>query len=118
MAIGTPVLKGVLILTRLARAACWVMGSPQKSQTQRHPHIECCNFITSYLWNTNFQQFIRPIATTMVLTAAQTTAFFENNDQMGIPHATVIQLQQEGIDTIDDSADFDKDSLVQLAANL
>ena len=114
MAIGTPVLKGVLILTRLARAA-W---AHPKNHRLNGTRIECCNFIASYLWNTNFQQFIRPIATTMALTAAQTTAFFENNDQMGIPHATVIQLQQEGIDTIDDSADFDKDSLVQLATNL
>ena len=28
----------------------------------------------------------------MVLTAAQTTAFFENADQMDIPHVTVVQL--------------------------
>ena len=54
----------------------------------------------------------------MVLTAVQTTAFFENNDQMGIPHAMVIQLQQEGIDTIDDLVDFDEDSLSQLDKNL
>jgi hypothetical protein len=37
---------------------------------------------------------------------------------MGIPHATVIQLQQEGIITVDDIADFDKDTIEQLAANL
>jgi hypothetical protein len=54
----------------------------------------------------------------MVLTAAQTTAFFENPEQMGIPHDTVVQLQQEGITTVDDLADFDKDSLQQLADNL
>jgi hypothetical protein len=36
------------------------------------------------------------------LTAAQTTAFFEAPAQMGIPHPTVIQLQDEGISTIDD----------------
>ena len=51
----------------------------------------------------------------MVLTAAQTTAFFEDAAQMGIPHTTVIQLQAEGITTVDDLADFDKDSLQQLA---
>jgi hypothetical protein len=34
---------------------------------------------------------------TVVLTAAQTTAFFENEDQMGIPHATVVQLTKKGI---------------------
>ena len=54
----------------------------------------------------------------MVLTAAQTTAFFEDNDQMGIPHATVVQLQQEGITAVSDLADFDQSSLQQLADNL
>ena len=39
----------------------------------------------------------------MVLTAAQTTAFFENADQMGVQHATVVQLALEGIQTVDDS---------------
>ena len=29
----------------------------------------------------------------MVLTVAQTTAFFENSDQMGIPHETMVQMQ-------------------------
>jgi hypothetical protein len=38
----------------------------------------------------------------MPLTAAQTTAFFEAPAQMGIPHPTVIQLQDEGISTVDD----------------
>ena len=54
----------------------------------------------------------------MVITAAQTMAFFENPDQMGIPHMTVIQLQVEGITVIQDLADFDKDTLQQLADNL
>ena len=54
----------------------------------------------------------------MVITAAQTTAFFKNPDQMGIPHATVIQLQVEGITVIQDLADFNKDTLQQLADNL
>jgi hypothetical protein len=53
----------------------------------------------------------------MVLTAAQTTAFFENEHQMGIPHATV-QLATEGIMSVIDLADFDKESLQQLADNL
>ena len=51
---------------------------------------------------------------TMVLTAAQTTTF----DQMGIPHATVLQLQSKGITSVSDLADFNKDSLQQLADNL
>ena len=54
----------------------------------------------------------------MVLTAAQTTAFFENADQMGVQHAMVVQQAQEGIQSIDDLADFDKEALQQLADNL
>ena len=44
----------------------------------------------------------------MVLTAAQTTAFFENNDQMGIPHERMVKMQHEGIQSVVDLADFDK----------
>ena len=54
----------------------------------------------------------------MILTAAQTTAFFEIPDPMGIPHATMVQMQQEGIQLVADLADFEKDSLQQLADNL
>ena len=54
----------------------------------------------------------------MVLTAAQTTAFFENANQMAIPTATVAQLGNEGITTVDDLIDFDEDSLKQIAENL
>ena len=55
---------------------------------------------------------------TMVLTAAQTTAFFEHADQMGIPHITVLQLQAKGITLVSDLADFNVTSLQQLADNL
>ena len=54
----------------------------------------------------------------MVLTAAQTTAFFENPDQLGVPHETMVQIQQEGIQTVADLADFEKQDLQQLADNL
>ncbi len=54
----------------------------------------------------------------MVLTAAQTAAFFEQPTQMAIPHATVVQLANEGISTVDDLIDFDKDTLDQVAENL
>ena len=47
----------------------------------------------------------------MVLTAAQTTAFFENPDQLGIPHETMVQIQREGIQTVADLADFEKQEL-------
>ena len=54
----------------------------------------------------------------MVLTAAQTTAFFESPDQMGIQHKTMVQMPQEGIQAVADLADFEKQSLQQLADNL
>ena len=54
----------------------------------------------------------------MVLTAAQSTAFFENPDQMGIPHTTMVQMQQEGIQSVADLAEFEKQSLQQLADTL
>ena len=54
----------------------------------------------------------------MVLTNAQTVVFFESAQQMSIPHTTVIQLQNEGISTVDDLSDFDKDTLQQVADNL
>ena len=53
----------------------------------------------------------------MVLTVTQTTAFFENPGQMAIPHATRVQLAVEGITTVDDLLDFDKDLLDQVASN-
>ena len=54
----------------------------------------------------------------MALMAAQTTTFFEDDKQMGIPDTMVIQLQTEGITTVGDLADFEKDSLQQLADDL
>ena len=54
----------------------------------------------------------------MVLTAEQTTAFFENPDQLGIPHETMEQIIQEGIQTVADLADFEKPELQQLAGSL
>ena len=54
----------------------------------------------------------------MVLTNAQTTAFFENATQMAIPHATVVKLQQEGIDTASDLTEFDKVFISQISDNL
>ena len=54
----------------------------------------------------------------MVLTQLQTTAFFENPDQLGIPHETMVQIQREGIQAVADLADFEKHELQQLADNL
>ena len=47
----------------------------------------------------------------MVLTAVQVTAFFEQGNQMGIPHETVVQLCDEGINNPEDLVDFDKDTI-------
>ncbi|KAL7557676.1 hypothetical protein ACA910_021099 [Epithemia clementina (nom. ined.)] len=46
------------------------------------------------------------------------TAFFEHQDQMGILHETVLQMQEEGINAVSDLTDFDKDLLLQLADNI
>ena len=54
----------------------------------------------------------------MVFTIAQTTAFFEAADQMGIPGDTRVQLGEEGIEAVSDLSDFDKDTLTQVADNL
>ena len=50
----------------------------------------------------------------MVLTAAQTTAFFEDADQMALPNATVVQLVNEGINQVDDLSEFEKEDIVNL----
>ena len=54
----------------------------------------------------------------MVFTAQQVTAFFEGADQMSIPSATRIQLQTEGINTVDDLAEFLEADLKQIGENL
>jgi hypothetical protein len=52
------------------------------------------------------------------LTAAQTTVFFEDVALMGISNATGVQLQAEGIASVDNLVDFDKDTIKQVTANL
>ena len=54
----------------------------------------------------------------MVLTAAQTTAFFRNEDQMGVPQETFPRLASEGIVSVADLADFNKHSIKRLAENV
>jgi predicted RecB family nuclease len=53
----------------------------------------------------------------MPITVAQTTAFFEQAAQMGIPNATVVQLREEGIETVADLADCDKETIEKIAAS-
>ena len=45
----------------------------------------------------------------MPFTAAQTTAFFETAEQMGMTAETRARLQTEGIETVADLFDFDED---------
>ena len=54
----------------------------------------------------------------MVFTAQQLAAFFEAEDQMAIPNATRIQLQTEGINTVDDLAEFLAADLKQIGENM
>ena len=53
----------------------------------------------------------------MPLTAAETRAFFENANNIGLPHNTAVALRAEGISTIDDLLKFDKSSIEQIANN-
>ena len=54
----------------------------------------------------------------MVLTAAHLTSFFEDNAQMALPHPTRLCLQVEGITTVNNIRDFDKDMLKQVAETM
>ena len=54
----------------------------------------------------------------MVFTAAQTTAFFENANQMALPHATRIRIREEGLTEVGDLEEFDDDTFKQLVENL
>ena len=54
----------------------------------------------------------------MPFTQAETTAFFEDADQMGIRALTMVQLQNEGITEVGDLSEYDSESLKQIAAGL
>jgi hypothetical protein len=45
-------------------------------------------------------------------------AFFEDAAQMGIPNSTVVQLQTEGLDGVEDLVDFDRETIERIASNL
>ena len=54
----------------------------------------------------------------MVLTAAQTTFFWEDNVQgMMLPHATCVSLQGEGLTAVDDLSGLTQDLLDNIAAS-
>lgn len=54
----------------------------------------------------------------MVFTGAQTTSFFEDADQMALEPATHIELGNQGINSVDDLKEFDKESLKMVADSL
>ena len=54
----------------------------------------------------------------MVFTVAQTAAFFTGDNGLAIPAQTVAQMANEGITTVNDLAEFDKDSVETLASTL
>ena len=54
----------------------------------------------------------------MVITAAQTTAFFTEPAQMALPFATRVAIAQEGLEDIADLVEFDEGSLKQITDNL
>ena len=54
----------------------------------------------------------------MVITAAQTTAFFSEPGQMALPAATRIAIAQEGLEDLADLVEFDERSLKQITDNL
>ena len=59
-----------------------------------------------------------PVHSMMMMTTAQTEDSIEGATQMVIPNATLVQLHHEGISSVDDLVDFDKDSLGKTAKNL
>jgi hypothetical protein len=54
----------------------------------------------------------------MPFTAAQTTAFFEEEDQMPLAHATRLQLAVKGLAQVNDLTEFDNDCLKQITENV
>ena len=54
----------------------------------------------------------------MVITAAQTTAFFSEPGQMDLPAATRIVIAQEGLEDLADLVEFDERSLKQITDNI
>ena len=54
----------------------------------------------------------------MVLTANQTIAFYEDNDQISLPQAMRLQLVSEGLENVHDLFEFDEESIKGIATNL
>ena len=56
--------------------------------------------------------------TTIVLSVTQKTVFKEDGAQMGIPHDTIKQLNNEGISVVADLIDFNKYTIKHISANI
>ena len=54
----------------------------------------------------------------MVFTNAQTTAFFEDADQIGLSNRTRVEMQNEGVLTVDDLDDFEDSDWDKIVENL
>ena len=67
---------------------------------------------------TNFKLIKLKLQIKMVLSAAETTAFFQGATNMAIPTATRVAMQQEGITAVEDLAAFTDDDLKLIADNL
>ena len=86
-----------------------------------HSILTSCLVFTSTYFQTVYQfpLLLTNLRLIMVFTAAQTTAFFEDDDQMALAHATRLRLQAEGLTTVDDLIVFeDEEALKQLIENL
>ena len=68
-------------------------------------------FIFLFIKYDTVKQFISSHLRKMVLTANQVVVFFENNEQMAMPRATRLQVENEGITTVADLGEFDKATL-------
>ena len=56
--------------------------------------------------------------TTMVITSAQTTAFFTEPGNMDIPASTYVAITQERLEELDDLVEFYEKSIKQITDNL
>ena len=54
----------------------------------------------------------------MPFTNAQTQAFFQDNDQMAIDEDTMEAINEQGLDSVSDLADFDKDDIERISSGL
>ena len=54
----------------------------------------------------------------LIFSVANLTTFFEDQEYLGMNHITRLWLVEEGIDSVNNLEDFDKESIKQIAHNL